>query len=329
MPALMALAERHGLAVVEDCVQSHGTALGGRALGSFGHAAAYSFYPTRNLGCVGDGGAVLTKDAALAALAARLRRLSNHGFEDGNRISRSLGFNSRLDELQAAILLALLPHLESGNAERRLVVAARYRSLLARCGLGLPPDSPGCVYHQLAIACDDRDQLMRHLARRGIGNAVHYAPGLHRHPAFMDSADGPSPATEALSASLLSLPIQPDVAMAAVEHIAGAVEGFASHDEPRSFRYRVEPPGRCRGKHLPGEPPCRGRGPEPARPKAHARRHAGCLRRRSHPRTAGAALPGAAFHAGSPARGGPGSGMTRLEPSFPPDRPERCRPAPA
>lgn len=222
MPALMALAERHGLAVVEDCAQSHGAALDGSALGSFGHAAAYSFYPTKNLGCVGDGGAVLTKDAALAV---KLRRLNNYGFADSSRVSRSLGFNSRLDEIQAAILLALLPHLEAGNSERRWV-AARYRRLLAHCGLGLPPESSGSVYHQFAIACDDRDRLMQHLARAGIGSAVHYAPALHRHPAFMDGADGPLPATETLSASLLSLPIQPEIAKAAVERIAGIVEGF-------------------------------------------------------------------------------------------------------
>ena len=223
MPALMALAGRHGLAVVEDCAQSHGAALDGRALGSFGHAAAYSFYPTKNLGCVGDGGAVLTNDAALAA---KLRRLSNYGFAD-SRVSQALGFNSRLDEMQAAILLALLPHLEAGNAERRLV-AARYRRLLARCGLELPPDSPGCVYHQFAVACGDRDGLRQHLARAGIGSAVHYAPGLHRHPAFADGADGALPATETLSAGLLSLPIQPEVAMATVERIAGAVADFSS-----------------------------------------------------------------------------------------------------
>lgn len=96
----MALAGRHGLAVVEDCAQSHGAALDGRALGSFGHAAAYSFYPTKNLGCVGDGGAVLTNDAALAA---KLRRLNNYGFAGNSRVSHSLGCNSRLDEIQAAI----------------------------------------------------------------------------------------------------------------------------------------------------------------------------------------------------------------------------------
>ena len=224
MPALMALAGRHGLAVVEDCAQSHGATLGGRKLGTFGHAAAYSFYPTKNLGCVGDGGAVLTGDDRLAG---RLRAMRNYGFEGRDRVSRSLGFNSRLDEIQAAILSALLPHLAAGNAERR-AVAARYRALLAGVpGLGLPPDDPGCVYHQFAVAHPDRDGLMRHLARAGIGGAVHYAPGLHLHPAFSGGAGAPLPATEALSDTLLSLPVQPEVAADAVERVARAVAGYS------------------------------------------------------------------------------------------------------
>lgn len=230
MPALMALAERHGLAVVEDCAQSHGASLGGRALGTFGHAAAYSFYPTKNLGCAGDGGAVLTDDPDLAA---RLRSLRNYGFEGGERISRALGFNSRLDEVQAAILSALLPHLAAGNGERR-AIAVRYRDLLPP-GIGLPPDDPGCVYHQFAVTHPDRDGLMRHLARRGVGTAIHYAPPLHQHPAFAGSADtdAPLPVTDALAASLLSLPIQPEVATTdAVARVAGAVQDFVGQPCP-------------------------------------------------------------------------------------------------
>jgi dTDP-3-amino-3,4,6-trideoxy-alpha-D-glucose transaminase len=224
MPALMILAERHGLAVVEDCAQAHGATFDGRrALGSFGHAAAYSFYPTKNLGCVGDGGAVLTEDGRLAA---RLRSLRHYGFEGNSRISLTPGFNSRLDEVQAAILLALLPHLAAGNAERR-AIAARYRyALEGAARLGLPPDASGCVYHQFAVTHPDRDGLMHHLARIGIGSAVHYAPGLHRHPAFSQGPAYPLPVTDALSASLLSLPIQPEVAATAVEQVAEAVRSY-------------------------------------------------------------------------------------------------------
>ena len=156
MPALMALAERHRLALVEDCAQSHGATLNGRALGCFGHAAAYSFYPTKNLGGVGDGGAVVTTDLALAE---RLRRLRHYGFAAGERVSDAMGFNSRLDEIQAAILLALLPHLGQANEERR-ASAARYRALLAGSGIGLPLEDEGGVYHQFAVTVPDRDELI-------------------------------------------------------------------------------------------------------------------------------------------------------------------------
>ncbi|GEP03907.1 DegT/DnrJ/EryC1/StrS family aminotransferase [Methylobacterium oxalidis] len=223
MPALMKIAEHHGLAVIEDCAQCHGASLAGRPLGSFGHAAAYSFYPTKNLGCVGDGGAILTRDAALAD---RLRALRHYGFAGPERVSRGLGFNARLDEIQAAILLVLLPHLEAGNAERR-AIAARYRACLSLSGLGLPPEAPGHVYHQFAVTHPERDRLMRHLAEAGIGTAVHYAPGLHRHPAFREGATGPLPVTDALAATLLSLPIQPEVADEAPARVAQALRGFS------------------------------------------------------------------------------------------------------
>ena len=219
MPALMALAERHRLAVVEDCAQSHGATLEGRALGSFGHAAAYSFYPTKNLGGVGDGGAVVTADPALAE---RLRRLRHYGFASGERVSGGIGFNSRLDEIQAAILLALLPHLADANAERR-ASAARYRALLAGSEIGLPPENEGGVYHQFAVRVPDRDGLRRRLDAAGIGTAVHYAPGLHRHPAFIEGARTPLPVTDALADSLLSLPIQPEVVTGREERVAEAI----------------------------------------------------------------------------------------------------------
>jgi dTDP-3-amino-3,4,6-trideoxy-alpha-D-glucose transaminase len=225
MPALTALAERHGLAVIEDCAQAHGGHVGGRSLGSFGHAAAFSFYPTKNLGCVGDGGAILTNDPLLAE---RVRILRNYGFEDAAKISASIGFNSRLDELQAAILLALLPHLDSGNAERR-AIAARYRALLSAPQLGLPPDAEGCVYYQFAITHPERDALMRRLARHGIASAIHYTPGLHRHPAFSHCAAGPLPVTDSLAATLISLPIQPEVATPdVVEQVTQVIQDCAS-----------------------------------------------------------------------------------------------------
>ncbi|MFO1061801.1 MAG: DegT/DnrJ/EryC1/StrS family aminotransferase [Dongiaceae bacterium] len=225
MTALLALAGRHRLAVVADCAQAHGASLQGRGLGGLGDAAAYSFYPTKNLGCIGDGGAVTTDDAALAE---RLRALRNYAFDGAERVSRGVGFNARLDSLQAAILAALLPHCDSGNAERR-GLAARYRQALADCpGLGLPPAADGAVYHQFAVTHPDRDGLMRHLAAQGIGSAVHYAPGLHRHPAFAAGAPEPLPVTDLLASRLLSLPIQPEVAAPHLERIAAAVRDFCA-----------------------------------------------------------------------------------------------------
>ncbi len=220
MPGLCRLATRHGLVVVSDCAQSHGARIGDRPLGGFGDAAAYSFYPTKNLGCVGDGGAVLVDDPVLAR---RLRSLREYGFSDGTRISGALGFNSRLDALQAAILTVLLPHLAAGNRERR-AIAAHYRAALSDLdGLSLQAEDAGSAHHQFAIAHPARDDLARALTDRGIGTAIHYHPGLHHHPAFADPDAGPLPVTDRLSASLLSLPIQPEVAGADVERVARAV----------------------------------------------------------------------------------------------------------
>ncbi|MCJ2112841.1 DegT/DnrJ/EryC1/StrS family aminotransferase [Methylobacterium sp. E-025] len=220
MAALCAFAAHRGLAVVSDCAQAHGARIGPRPLGSFGDAAAYSFYPTKNLGCVGDGGAVLVDDPVLAG---RLRALREYGFSHGTRISREAGFNSRLDTLQAAILSALLPHLDAGNRERR-AIAGRYRAALAGLnGLRLQDEHPGGVSHQFAVAVPNRGELAMRLADEGIRTAIHYHPGLHRHPAFADPKAVPLPVSDRLSASLLSLPIQPEVAGAEVERIASAV----------------------------------------------------------------------------------------------------------
>ncbi len=217
---LVSVADRHGLAVVEDCAQAHGAAIGQRKVGTFAHAAAFSFYPTKNLGGIGDGGAVVCRDAATAA---RVRSLRSYGWDNETRISRQLAGNSRLDEIQAAFLSALLAHLDEGNGERR-VLAAEYRRRLDGLGLGMPPNAIGSVYHQFAIACDNREALRRNLwDHAGIGTAVHYFPALHRQPAFHAAGVSRLPNTEALADSLLSLPIQPEVAGPNLARIAEAV----------------------------------------------------------------------------------------------------------
>jgi dTDP-4-amino-4,6-dideoxygalactose transaminase len=220
MQRLCAIAEQHELAMIEDCAQAHGATTGGRKLGSYGHVSAFSFYPTKNLGCVGDGGAVVTDDPRIAE---RVKSLRNYGWEGADRISRHIAGNSRLDELQAAILSALLVELDSGNSERR-AIAADYRRLLADSGLGLPPDDPGAVYHQFAVNCPERDSLQQYLAtREGVDTAVHYCPPLHWHPAFSGFGQPRLPVTEGLSKNLLSLPIQPEVAAGATERITRAL----------------------------------------------------------------------------------------------------------
>ena len=211
---VMAIAERHGLVVVEDCAQAHGAtdADDGRRAGSFGTAAAFSFYPTKNLGCAGDGGAVVTRDAGVAQ---RLRALRSYGWEDERRISAKAGFNSRLDELQAAVLDVMLDHLDEGNRERARI-AAEYREVLqpaADAGaIGLPAPDAGAVHHQFAIEVDERDSLRDWLWKRGVGTGVHYPMGLHEQPAFAATAppDG-LPVTERSAARFVSLPIQPEV----------------------------------------------------------------------------------------------------------------------
>lgn len=222
MPALMAIAESRKLAVVEDCAQAHGASIGSRQLGTFGHAAAFSFYPTKNLGGIGDGGAVLTNDAGLAD---RIRRMRNYDLSGEDRIARSVGFNSRLDEIQAAILTALLPYLDEGNAERR-AIAERYRALLEAPDLELPPQDDGCIYHQFAVGHGDRDGLRRHLARAGIQTNIHYYPCLHRHDAFSSSGIESLPVAEHLAGSLLSLPAQPETTADSLPYIAESILEF-------------------------------------------------------------------------------------------------------
>ena len=208
MPRLMALAERHRLAVVEDCAQAHGARIDGRVVGSWGHLGAFSFYPTKNLGCPGDGGAVVTGDPALAA---RVRALRTYGWFDEQRVSAELALNSRLDELQAAVLSALLPHLDEGNHERALL-AARYRTLLEGVDVGLPSYHPGAVYHQFAICVRQRDALRSYLKEQaGIETGIHYPVPIHHQPLFAGYATTPLPVTDDLARSMVSLPIQPEV----------------------------------------------------------------------------------------------------------------------
>lgn len=223
MPAILQIARRHGVRVIEDCAQAHGAKLDGCFLGSMADAAAFSFYPTKNLGALGDGGMVVSNHPACAAEARRLRE---YGW--GSRyISDVSGVNSRLHELQAALLRVRLAYLEAGN-RRRAEIAAAYDRGLAGTGLILPTIRPGYthVYHQYVVRHRNRDQFRARLAVKGIGTNIHYPVPVHRQPAYEGrlSADPCGlGVSEAVACQVLSLPMYPELTGSMVERIVDAV----------------------------------------------------------------------------------------------------------
>ena len=225
---LLTLAQRHGIPLVEDACQAHGARYAGRTVGTLGVAGALSFYPTKNLGAFGDGGAVLIEDPQLAA---RLRRLRNGGQSDRYRHVEP-GTNSRLDELQAAVLRAKLRHLGSW-IERRRTLARLYLDGLEGCGVGLPEEQPyaRAVYHLFVIRHPRRDALMAALRERGIGTLIHYPFPLHLQPAFapLGGRAGEFPAAEQAADEILSLPLYPELSDAqASEVVTGVRESVAA-----------------------------------------------------------------------------------------------------
>jgi dTDP-4-amino-4,6-dideoxygalactose transaminase len=227
---ILALAERHGLPVIEDAAQAIGARrrIDGswRAAGSLGYVGAFSFFPTKNLGAWGDGGLMVTRDAALAE---RLRRLRTHG---GARQYHhdEVGFNSRLDTLQAAVLLAKLPHLTAWSAARRRV-AARYTEALSGLPAVCPPRVDPAnehIFHQYTIRAERRDGLVTHLRAQGIGCAIYYPLPLHLQPCFahLGYRAGRLPATEAASQAVVSLPIYPELTEAQQDEVVGVVRSF-------------------------------------------------------------------------------------------------------
>lgn len=218
-------ARAHGLHVIEDCAQAHGATYKGRCVGSLGDAAAFSFYPTKNLGAGGDGGAVVVQDAALAE---RLRWLRQYGWKE-RYISSIAGYNSRLDELQAAILRVKLRHLDADNAARRKL-AAVYRQALADLPLELPaePAAGNHVYHLFVVQSDKRDALRSHLAARGVGTAIQYPVPVHLQPAYahLGRGAGSLPVTEQLAGRILSLPMYPEMPLEDATAVAQAVRQF-------------------------------------------------------------------------------------------------------
>jgi len=221
MPALLALAQKHHLVVIEDCAQSFGAALGGTATGAFGSAGTFSFYPTKNLGACGDAGAVVTNDDALAA---RLRRLANHGVGAPQEYLE-IGYNSRLDSLQAAALRIKLRHLDAWNAARARI-ADRYDELLNGLPLVRPYRAPDRdhIFHHYTILLDRRDEVAAALRAEGVATAIHYPRPLYRQPALAAQAPAtPLPVVEDLCRRCLSLPMFPELEPGEIEAVAAAL----------------------------------------------------------------------------------------------------------
>ncbi len=223
MPAINAFAARHGLRVIEDAAQAHGARLGGIRTGALGDAAAFSFYPGKNLGALGDAGAVCVNDDGLAG---RLRILRNYGSTEKYRHDTK-GFNSRLDELQAAFLRAKLLMLDADNRHRR-AIADRYLAALGPTGIGLPVVPVNCepVWHLFVVRFQQRDALQRALAARGVQTLVHYPTPPHLQLAYRDLGigEGALPIAERLHREVLSLPIGPTMSSEQVEETISAVE---------------------------------------------------------------------------------------------------------
>lgn len=224
MPAIMEIAQRYNLYVIEDCAQSHGATLFGRKTGTWGHMAAFSFYPTKSLGALGDGGMVVSGDGQLAE---QVRLLRQYGWQE-RYVSHVSGMNSRLDEVQAAILGVKLKYLDQENARCRQL-GSLYDSLLRNGSLALPSASPGAshIYHQYVVSIGGRDALSGYLRERGISTAVHYPVPVHLQPAYrrLPSVISLDQTTAAVQ-RILSLPMYPELVDAQVRTVADHIEAW-------------------------------------------------------------------------------------------------------
>lgn len=230
MPAILQVARRQDIKVIEDCAQSHGATIQGRQTGTWGDVAAFSFYPTKNLGAIGDGGAVVSNDRSLGVTARLVRE---YGWRE-RYVSDIPGLNSRLDEVQAAILRVKLRYLSQDNA-RRQEVARNYDVALAMSGLTLPNRREGYdhVFHQYVVRSSRRDDLKNYLDSHSIGTAIHYPVPIHLQPAYRNRVclDGPGlERTERLCQEVLSLPMHPHVTNQQVLRIADLIAAWGRVD---------------------------------------------------------------------------------------------------
>ena len=227
MEALQSIAQRRSIAVIEDCCQAHLATHRRRPVGTGGAGGAFSFYPTKNLGALGDGGAVISNDASIAD---RIRRLRNGGQID-RYVHADAGVNSRLDDLQAAVLRARLPLLRPWTARRRALASAYRRALpgaaVAEHGVRpLEERDNGHVYHLFVVRSAERDALQSHLRASGVETLIHYPVPLPRQPAFAAFARNTCPVAESAAQQILSLPLHPRLSDGDIERISSAVETF-------------------------------------------------------------------------------------------------------
>lgn len=227
LSSLLAIAEKHHLILIEDCAQAHGAKYLHKKVGSWGKAGAFSFYPTKNLGAYGDGGAIVTDDSDLAE---HLQSLRQYGW-NSEKISEEKGMNSRLDELQAAILRVKLADLETAN-RRRIELANLYRRLLTGSKITLPVvrSESEPVYHLFVIRHEQRDGLNRYLASKGIATLVHYPIPVHLQKGYSDLGytSGSFPAAEKASQEVLSLPLYPEMTDEMVYEVCQALLSFSN-----------------------------------------------------------------------------------------------------
>ena len=226
MDLFQQITDRHAVAIVEDAAQAQGATFRGKKVGSFGIAAGFSFYPTKNLGAMGDAGAVTTNDRHLAA---RIRSLRNYGSAE-RYVTTETGWNQRLDELQAAILVAKLPWLDRWNATRQRA-ADRYITELTASPAVIAPAAPSNaahVWHLFVIRSPRRAALQAHLQARGIATLVHYPIPPHQQQAYAAIIDGPFPISEQLSQEVLSLPLYPHLTDDAVQYVCDSIADFKS-----------------------------------------------------------------------------------------------------
>jgi len=223
---ILTIAAEYDVKVIEDAAQAHGAAYEGRRIGGMADASCWSFYPTKNLGAYGDAGMVVTDDPEVAR---QLRMLRNYG-EEGKYDNRVEGVNSRLDEIQAAVLRVKLRHLDEWVAARRRL-AAQYDTLLAGTSLTLPIEieSARHCYHLYVIRSNHRDALRRHLHEQGIGTAIHYPTPVHRQPAYchLEYVEGDFPCAESACRQVLSLPLHPELRGDELSQVAAAVRTFS------------------------------------------------------------------------------------------------------